>query len=146
MRRFVVFAALLAGCFCHAQTTGTAQVLTMHVNGYEITFTVNDRDLKGSPVWSDPDHVPPPVSIADAIALSKAELWRYKVEHVEDWYVSTVAIHRFDEQPLWFYTVEWRSKTKHMGDGIDVPVLMTGKAVVGTIRRDADSRSAGSER
>ncbi len=108
----------------------------MHVNGNELDFVVQDVDLEDSPDWIDPQSSPPPMSTADAIRAARAELGRY-ARHPDQWTVSGIAIHRFQQHTRWFYVIEWRCNDKSAGDGIDIPVLMSGRAVTGNVKREA---------
>lgn len=121
-------------------TTSEIFTLTMHVLGNEISFSVEDKELDGSPEWLNPETDPPPFAIADAVRISRSELNKY-VGNPEEWRVSTVELRRFERRALWFYVVEWLPrKTDHMGDGVSIPILMNGRAVVGEIRADADTK------
>jgi hypothetical protein len=108
--------------------------LTMHVMGNEVRFWVSDQDLDDSPEWLDPEAAAPPFSIADAVRVSKTELERYGVERAESWQVASVTIRRFQERPRWFYIVEWRPIERQVGDGLSIPVLMNGRALIGEIK------------
>lgn len=142
MRGLVVLSLLFLASACQAQQSiaETGFSITMHVNGCEIRFWVLDTDLKDSPEWPDPDRTAPPLTIADAVAASKPELARYNVEHPEHWYVRSVTLHRLDKRPRWFYLVEWKSDQQKIGDGITIPLLMNGKAVVGELHRMKDDK------
>jgi hypothetical protein len=115
-------------------------MLTMHVLGSEISFSVEDRELDGSPEWVNPESDPPPFAITEAVRISRTELDRY-VGNPDEWRVSGVELRRFERRARWFYVVEWRPrKTGHVGDGVSIPILMNGRAVVGKIRLGLDTK------
>jgi hypothetical protein len=115
-------------------------MLTMHVRGNEISFSVEDKELDGSPEWLNPESDPPPFAIAEAVRISRTELNRY-VGNPEEWRVSGVELRSFERRARWFYVVEWRPRKKgHIGDGVSIPILMNGRAVVGKIRPDPDTK------
>jgi hypothetical protein len=140
---FVVSAVATLSIFSQAQRaekpqsikTGACEIISMHPFGKEISFSVCDYDLDDSPEWLDPEANPIPFIVADAIRVSRPELSRY-VERPEEWSVSSIRLVRLDQRPRWFYVVEWQPRSgEHIGDGVSIPVLMNGKAVVGKDRR-----------
>jgi hypothetical protein len=119
--------------------TGASYGFTEHVLGNEISFSVGNKELNGSPEWLNPESDPPPLAIAEAVRISRSELNRY-VPNPEEWQVTAVDLRRLDARAQWFYVVDWRSrKPGHVGDGVSIPVLMNGRAVVGEIRPDPDT-------
>jgi len=134
-------------CFisCRSQAQAPATIsetfmFTMHVLGNEISFSAEDKELDGSPEWLDPESDPPPFAIAEAVRIARTELNRY-VGNPEEWRVSGVELRRFERRARWFYVVEWRPRTTgHVGDGVSIPILMNGRAAVGKIRPDPDTK------
>jgi hypothetical protein len=144
MRTALLLAVVcLISCGSQAQapvTTSETFMLTMHVLGNEISFSVEDEELDGSPEWLNPESDPPPFAIPEAVRISRAELNRY-VAKPEEWQVSGIELRRFERRARWFYVVEWRPrKTGHVGDGVSIPILMNGRAVVGKVRPDPDAK------
>jgi hypothetical protein len=116
---------------------------TVHVQGKEILFTINDSDLEGSPAWFHPESDPPPFSIGEAVRISKGELGRY-VDDPEQWRLASIEIQTFERRAEWFYVVEWCPRSAgYIGDGIGIPVLMNGKALHGEVRHDPRQHTGG---
>lgn len=120
--------------------TGASYMFTQHVLGNEISFSVKDKELNGASEWLNPESDPPPLAIAEAVRTSRSELNRY-VPNPEEWQVTAVNLRRLDARAQWFYVVDWRlPKRGHVGDGVSIPVLMNGRAVIGEIRADPDTK------
>src|SRR5262245_46870745 len=112
--RITLLLAVVCFTSCGSQaqgpvTTSETLMLTMHVLGNEVSFSVEDKELDGSPEWLNPESDPPPFSIAEAVRISRTELNRY-VANPEEWLVSGVELRRFEKRTLWFYVVEWRPR------------------------------------
>jgi len=92
-----------------------------------ISYTVHERQLRDTPAWSDPSHEPPPLSIGQAVDISKQELSRY-VPEVSAWALESVSLTRFDEPDRWYYIVTWQAgeRSDHQ---LHIPVLMNGLPV-----------------
>ncbi len=110
--------------------------LSMHFLGREVTFSIGEHDLDDSPIWLHPENDPPPFAIADGIRVASGELKRYVADPGE-WRLCGVAIKTFERQAKWYYVVEWRPRqADYLGDGVSIPVLMTGRAVQGRIENE----------
>lgn len=101
----------------------------MALAGHGWTYTVSESDLADSPAWADPSNMPPPLSLANALAVSRAELSRYMPE-VETWDLAEVDLQQIGYDGKWVYLVGWRPRGLEHGDNLDIPVLMSGHAVL----------------
>lgn len=145
MRSIFLLAVLtIMSCVCAAQTQhidGESFVMTMHVHGTEIRFTVNDSDLEGCPSWPLPERYLPPFPIRKAIRVSRDELGQY-IDDPTQWRLSSVELRNLGMHGGWFYVVGWRPRTPgYVGDGISIPVLMNGKAIRGEVRHETPTAS-----
>ena len=93
-----------------------------------MSWEVRQEDVASTPPWLDPGREEPPLSIADAIAISEPQLARY-LPRVSEWQLEEVTLHRLGWDSRWFYLVEWKVKRHHEGDFIGIPVLMSGQPV-----------------
>jgi hypothetical protein len=101
------------------------------VFGKRFRFTVNYQKLKDAPKWEDPATTNPPLSHVAAVEVSRSQLKRYCPE-VESWTLSK--IHLFSlGHGYWFWVIGWEPNGKSIGDGLSIPVLMSGEPIVGTL-------------
>ncbi len=91
---------------------------------YDITVD----DISPTPTWADPSKEPPPLSIGQAISISKQQLALY-VPEVPDWVLGSIKLELFDEPDRWYYEVSWRPASDEHDHWLHVPVLMNGVAV-----------------
>jgi hypothetical protein len=120
--------------------TGASYMYTEYILGNAISFHIGEKELNSSPEWLNPESDPPPLAVAEAVRTSRSELNRY-VPNPEEWQVTTVNLRRLDARAQWFYLVDWRlPKRGHVGDGVTIPVLMNGRAVIGEVRPDPDTK------
>ena len=92
------------------------------------TFSVAPESLEGTPEWSDPSVTEPPLSVVEAVNISRAELPNYYPEE-PIWDLKEVRLHTFATGELWFYMVAWYPRGVTTGDGLTIPVLMDGTAL-----------------
>lgn len=93
-----------------------------------ISYMILEEQLQDSPVWSDPGHEAPPLSIGQAIDISKQELSRYAPE-VSAWTLEAVALTRFDRLDRWYYVVTWEVDGLSVDHRLYIPVLMNALPV-----------------
>jgi hypothetical protein len=109
----------------------THERMTSYQNplGKPLTWTVAKEDLEASPPWADPTKDPPPLSVTNAVSLSRNEIATYFPD-VETWFLEDVALHTLgvEGRGRWFYVVSWRAKGS-TGDALGIPVLMSGLVV-----------------
>jgi hypothetical protein len=103
--------------------------------GYPYVFPISDADIAGSPEWtSERDY--PPLPPRKAVALAKEEVRRLAPE-VADWALKDISLQRIRNEPreVWCYVVVLgRADLVSTGPPatLEVPVLMSGKAIRGT--------------
>ena len=91
-------------------------------------FHVSSEAVEGTPTWPDPTTMDPPLSVVEAIKISRAELASYYPDEPV-WNLLEVSLHTFGVGQEWFYMVEWRPRDVTTGDGLSIPVLMDGRAL-----------------
>ncbi len=91
---------------------------------YEITID----EVSSTPPWVDPSKESPPLSIGQAVEISKQQLSIY-VPEVSDWVLGSINLVLFDEPDRWYYVASWRPASNDNGHWLHVPVLMNGVAV-----------------
>lgn len=97
-------------------------------------FEVQGSKLKTAPLWKDPEISEPPLSRAKAVQISRSQLSQYYPE-VKSWSLSEISLFSL-EKGYWFWVIEWVHERKKLGDGLSIPVLMSGEAIVGTLDKD----------
>jgi len=70
----------------------------------------------------------------EAIRISRGEVAKY-LPIDADWDLEEVTLISIGTPGKWFYRIEWRPRVHYRGDNLGIPVLMSGKAVVGTESR-----------
>lgn len=102
---------------------------SFHVMGKYFAFAIDDNVLDSGPAWPHPETDAPPLPLAKAVAIAKRELAKY-TDDPSKWKLDTVELRSLGEHARWFYVIEWKpSRPDYIGDGIYIPVLMTGEAV-----------------
>ena len=106
---------------------------------YEITVDA----ISSTPPWVDPSKESPPLSIGQAVDISKQQLPLY-VPEVSGWVLGTIKLELFDESDRWYYVVSWRPASGNDRDGhwLHVPVLMNGVAVELTLQAPTPPKKA----
>jgi hypothetical protein len=67
--------------------------------------------------------------VKNAVVIAGRELAKY-VDDPSKWKLDAVELRSLGEHAKWFYVIEWKpSQPGYIGDGIYVPVLMTGAVV-----------------
>jgi hypothetical protein len=93
-----------------------------------ITLDVSPEQIKESPAWDPSSGKEPPVSIADAVRISSAELVR-TVPNREAWRLSRINVYALCDQRA-VYEVWWQEQGKRgHQNNLNVPVLMSGVAL-----------------
>lgn len=100
------------------------------------SYDITDDDIAPTPEWADPSREPPPLSIGQAISVSKQQLALY-VPEVPDWVLGSMKLELFDEPGRWYYVVSWRPASDEHDHWLHVPVLMNGLAVKLTLEDPA---------
>src|SRR2546426_12807519 len=102
-------------------TTSTSSY--MHLLEQRWTYSVSESDLADSPVWPDPLRDAPPLSIAQALSISRTEPSKYMPE-VNTWDLVQIKLEPIGYESKCFYVVSWRPRGLERGDNLDIPVLM----------------------
>ena len=124
-----LFAAMLPAQEPHLTTVSVEHRNTYHVLGKVFTFSVTDARLNTSPSWRLPHADRLPLSVEKAVRISEAELRKY-VSDPYRWRPSQIAIRALGKQSRWYYVIEWYPDWEgYVGDGIGIPILMTGEVV-----------------
>ena len=97
------------------------------VQGKRLKWEISTGTLKGTPPWMNRETNPPPLSPDKAIAISRQEVPKYFPD-AEAWQVETIELQTLGLDDRWYYVVEWRLGDA-VGDGLAIPVLMSGVAV-----------------
>jgi hypothetical protein len=96
------------------------------------SFTVCTQELLDTPAWRHPDTTEPPLSRADAVAISKQQL-RAQFPRTRSWeLVGTELLTTWLADDRWFYIVTWRPSSWRDDDQAytaRIGVLMNGKAI-----------------
>ena len=142
---------LLAAPFAVAQQDPMQGRETASLAGHELAFAiytsrlggeprsaiVNGDQLEKSPQWSPESNEPPPVSIKDAVDLSR-EVVHALVPDLTLWRLDGVRFDRVNK--YWLYVVRWELGTGPSKDYLQVPVLLSGR--VGLLSRKWRTSSA----
>jgi hypothetical protein len=97
------------------------------VMGKPLTWVVSTDMLKQTPSWTNREACPPPLSVDKAIAISKQEVPKY-FTNTADWVVREITVETLGRNDKWYYVVDWLPPDA-TGDGLEIPVLMSGFAV-----------------
>ena len=121
---------------------GSVWMTSATVLGQRFTWAVSSDQIDTSPTWKDPAASEPPIARVAAIEVSRSQLGQYFPD-VEHWVLEE--IHLYSLQPdYWFWVVEWKPDIGELGDGLSIPVLMSGEPVPGTRGRRLPSVTFGS--
>ena len=102
-----------------------------------VSFQICEPQLSATPSWTHPEVKQPPVSVSQAVAVSKVQLANL-LPHVKGWDLVGVQLHSFFAfdnlfaVDKWYYVVSWRPatwRTSGQGEPVRVGVLMNGQAV-----------------
>jgi hypothetical protein len=138
---FLFINSVQGSCICKEKATSDQLIkgswaTSASVFGKRFRFEVQSYKLKAAPMWENPEIADPPLSRAKAIEISRSQLSNYCPE-VDIWILSE--IHLFSlNQGYWFWVIEWDPKGKKLGDGLSIPVLMSGEPIAGTVDDDQD--------
>ncbi len=102
-------------------------IYTSELGGEPRSATVNGDQLEKSPQWSPESSEPPPVSIKDAVDLSR-EVVHALVPDSAVWRLDGVRFERVNK--YWLYVVRWEPSTGASKDYVQVPVLLSGRVVL----------------
>ncbi len=92
------------------------------------SYHITVDEISPTPPWLDPSKESPPLSIGQAINISKQHLALY-VPEVPDWVLGSIKLNLFDEPDRWYYLVSWRPASEEHDHWLHVPVLMNGMTV-----------------
>jgi hypothetical protein len=106
----------------------SSQSVTMTVLGKTYSWEVTYEDIASTPVWDTTSGEEPPLSIPEAIEVSKPQISRYFPD-VSEWVLESIVIETLGWGKYWFYVVKWKAKRHHEGDYLEIPVLMSGQPV-----------------
>ena len=109
-------------------TITTSTSVYMHLLEQGWTYSVSQNDLMDSPAWPDPLSDAPPLSVAQALLISRGEPPKY-MPGVGTWDLVGIKLEPIGYESKWLYVVSWRPRGLEKGDNLDIPVLMSGRAV-----------------
>jgi len=101
-------------------------IYTSIIEGKPRSTTVDGEQFASSPEWSPVTDLPPPVSVNQAVHLSR-EVLRNAVSDPNSWGLSQVTLDRTNK--YWLWLVSWRPEQGGSKDYLQVPVLLTGRAL-----------------
>jgi hypothetical protein len=104
------------------------------VLGQDFTCDLGPEILPAEPAWLGPGSGPPPVTIDEAVALSRPEISRY-FNDTASWQVRSVELRSLCCPEKWYYIVNWLP-VGATGDALGIPVLMSGQTVA--LTRDSE--------
>jgi hypothetical protein len=93
-----------------------------------VSYDITLDDISPTPEWADPSTEAPPLTIGQAVDISKKQLALYLPE-VSDWVLGGIKLQLFDEPNRWYYIVSWRPAAEERDHWLHVPVLMNGVSV-----------------
>ena len=96
------------------------------VDGIHQSTTVDGLLLASAPQWSTDSQSPPPIEVRQVVELSRVVL-RSVARDPEQWGVVQIALERINK--YWLYLVRWRPKTGGTKDFVQIPVLLSGRAI-----------------
>jgi len=109
-----------------AITTSTSTYMHLLEQGWE--YSVSESDLADSPAWPDPFRDAVPLSVAQALSISRGEPVKY-MPNVDTWDLAGIKLEPIGYESKWLYVVSWRPRGLKEGDNLDIPVLMSGRAI-----------------
>ena len=109
-------------------TITTSTSVYMHLLEQRWTYSISENDLSDSPAWPDPLSDAPPLTVAQALSISRGEPPKY-MPGVATWDLVAIKLEAMGYESKWFYVVSWRPRGLERGDNLDIPVLMSGRAV-----------------
>ena len=101
-------------------------LLASTIDGESRITTLEESMFADAPLWSPESNSAAPISIQDAVRLSRIVLERF-VGKPTDWGLVQVAVERLNR--FWYYTVRWRPSMGGTADYFQIPVLFSGRAV-----------------
>jgi hypothetical protein len=102
-------------------------IYTSQLGGEPRSAIVNGEQLGNSPNWSPESNEPPPVSIKDAVDLSR-EVVHALVPDLALWRLDGVRFDRVNK--YWLYVVRWELSTGASKDYLQIPVMLSGRVVL----------------
>jgi len=140
---------LLAILACEASTLAAQDrrlttISEEHRNSYHVLdrtfrFVVMNSVVAKTPRWARPREGVPPLPMKKAITIAQAALRKY-VDDPGKWRLNQITLRSVGKQPMWYYVVEWcPAWDGYLGDGIGIPVLMSGEAVALETEPDGDA-------
>src|SRR5207249_7415339 len=76
------------------------------VLGRRLTYSVSSESLPDEPTWAGPGAGPPPLSMEQAVEISRREVPRC-FPGVPTWEVRSVSLHSLCCPRKWYYVVQW---------------------------------------
>lgn len=132
MRKVLTFFFLVCGCsmpsFGHPVVSIRSQF-----EDIQLITCITESQWDVMVRWNPSGSTPLPLSLAEAIVLSRRSIVKIPKINVEEWEVREVAIrgHRFyiHEDMKWFYVVTWQHKLEFGSSEISVIVLFDSKVM-----------------
>ncbi len=105
-------------------------------------FVICETVLDREPPWVPTESTAPPLSIADAVRITRAEIPRYDAADLK-WSVREVVLREVFAQ-RWVYLVRWKAfdAQEFKEHTLLIPVLMSGRTIAGETRNQQDEEQA----
>jgi len=97
------------------------------VFGETWNWNICESDFAKEPFWEGPGTSVPPISLDDAIRISREQLQLYYPRH-HQWIVTDAGLKSVCCPRHWFYSVEWLPSEDSL-DTLDIAVMLSGRPV-----------------